>query len=54
MVRKTLGPSNFVLKASHRIQEMEHMDIIYDFLGTKNSKKNIILCGHVEWDCIYL
>jgi predicted metal-dependent hydrolase len=46
MVRKTLGPSNFVLKASHGIQEMEHMDVVYDILGKKNVK-NIILCGHV-------
>jgi hypothetical protein len=53
MARKTLGPSNFVLRASHGIQEMEHMDIICDFVGKKNLKI-FILYGHVECYFIYL
>jgi hypothetical protein len=53
MVRKTLCPSNFVLKASDGIQEMEHMDIIYEFIGKKNLKK-AILPGHIEGNCTYL
>jgi hypothetical protein len=53
MAKKTLGPLNFLLKASCGIHEMEHLDIICDFLGKKNLKI-IILCGHVGWNCIYL
>jgi hypothetical protein len=50
--KKTLGRSN-LLKASRGIHEMEHLDVICDFLGEKNWKI-IILCGHVEWNHIYL
>jgi hypothetical protein len=35
MAKKTLDPSNFVLKASSGIHEMQHLDVICDFLERK-------------------